>query len=79
MPSTSQTAPRSPLWFGMIALGMGLVLGWMLAPKPKKSAQQDGKRRRVNTNIVFGNIILGSNNAPYSHMPMGIREAQDKD
>lgn len=32
-------------------------------------------RKRVGTNVVFGNIVIGSNNAPDSVMSFGIEDS----
>jgi hypothetical protein len=34
-------------------------------------------RRRVSTNVVFGNIVIGSNNAPDALMTFGVEDEGD--
>jgi len=69
---------RDTLYLLLAALGVGIVIGILLrggGGRPDRSRIED--KKRVGTNLVFGNIVLGSNNAPGSRMDFGYEDTGD--
>lgn len=70
---------RNTLYLMLAVFGAGVVLGVLLAPKGQRvlDHSRTDDRKRTSSNIVFGNIIVGSNNAPDALMTFGQEDSGD--
>lgn len=74
-----QEIDRSMLYLMLAVFGAGVIAGVLLAPGGGRTDDHSrtDDRKRSSANIVFGNIIVGSNNAPDAVMTFGQEENGD--
>ncbi len=78
------------LYWLLLAFAMGVVLGLMLRGggrgrqmhrevETTRDSYNPATRARITPSLTFGNIIIGSNNAPDSNMFVGTDASGDED
>jgi hypothetical protein len=72
---------RDTLYLMLLMLGVGIVIGVLIAPRGgrRDNHSRHDDKRRSGANLVFGNIVIGSNNAPDSIMSFGYEDTGDTD
>ncbi|MEM6281252.1 MAG: hypothetical protein AAF787_03585 [Chloroflexota bacterium] len=60
---------RNTLILVGVAFVAGVIVGLILVPRGRGS--HEAKNNRTTSNLVFGNIIIGSNNGERSSMEFG--------
>lgn len=80
---------RDLMFLLLFTLSVGVVIGILLTPKSErthapqhdthntKDRSRKVAKNRSGVNLVFGNVIIGSNNAPGSKMPFGYDDSGD--
>jgi len=74
-----QELDRNTLYLMLAVFGVGVVIGVLLAPKGGRvmDRSRTDDRKRTSANFVFGNIVVGSNNAPDALMTFGQEDSGD--
>jgi hypothetical protein len=75
----SREIDRDMLVLLLVVLGAGMLLGFMLAPKGKGTAsvRNETKNNRGGLNLVFGNVVIGSNNGEQNAMSFGMDDSSE--
>jgi hypothetical protein len=71
---------RDTLFLLLAVLGIGIIIGLLLAPRKGNSRVNDDSNRssRNTSNLVFGNIVIGSNNGQDPVMTFGNEDTDDR-
>ena len=74
-----QNIDRNTLYLMLAVFGAGVVAGVLLAPKGGRNIDhsRNDDHKRTPANLVFGNIVIGSNNAPDAVMTFGQEDSGD--